>query len=226
MALRLCVGDLSLQQLGAVRFLADQFPSADFDFIRSLESPVGCSVSVSSASGDNGKSILLTSSCSLGHRIQGRFASMGIPLVSGARNFGMDYMAGRSKGGAVRATRFSKAALRRRTLAGLHRFSPCGATKVARSGLVASCSYGTVSTGLWDAQYSAIRQEVGRTMPGKNAGRSLTVRLALARVDPGPSLDAAVIVGCCYLWWESALPHRLLTLAWGMVTGRADASVL
>ena len=50
-ALRLYVDDVSLQQPGTVRFLTDQFPSAAFDPIRSLESSVGCLVSVSSASG-------------------------------------------------------------------------------------------------------------------------------------------------------------------------------
>ena len=54
-------------------------------------------------------------------------------------------------------------------------------------------------TGLGDAQYEAVRREVGRTLPGKSAGRSLTVRLALSRNDPGPALDAAVVGVVCHL---------------------------
>ena len=150
---------------------------------------------------------------------------MGIPLIASARNLGVVFSAGPSRVGAVRAKRFSKAAVRRRKLAGLHRFSPVGATKVARSGLVASCSYGTLVTGLGDAQYAAVRREVGRTLPGKSAGRSLTVRLALSRSDPEPALDAAVVLGWCYLWWESTVPRRWLLLAWECGTGRSDASL-
>ena len=101
-------------------------------------------------------------------------------------------------------------------------------SKIAKAGLMPSALHGVRCMGMPPSRLKAFRTTVGRFLPGKHAGRSLTWRLAMHECDPTHTCRVEPIVAWAEAIWDRQLDDVDL-FAQGLeataTTGRPEAIV-
>ena len=156
------VDDIGLRMKGTQKDIRQQLPAATSCLINMLENTLDLPVS----RGSKGKSVAYSSHLGLRYRLDDSLRKLGIRLVSGARNLGVDcYGAGRRTGQSVRVCSLAKLRSRARRL--LH-FKKNGGKviKVAKCGVKPSMFYGARCFGLADSHVRALRRVSSACLPG------------------------------------------------------------
>ena len=87
-------------------------------------------------------------------------------------------------------------------------------SKIAKAGLMPSGLHGVRCMGMPPTRLKAFRTTVGRYLPGKHAGRSLTWRLAMHECDPTHTCRVEPIVARAETVWDEQLDDADLHRAW------------
>ena len=87
-------------------------------------------------------------------------------------------------------------------------------SKIAKAGLMPSGLHGVRCMGMPLTRLKAFRTTIGRCLPGKHAGRSLTWRLALHQCDPIHQCRIEPIVAWAEAVWDEQLDDADLHKGW------------
>ena len=88
------------------------------------------------------------------------------------------------------------------------------ASKIAKVGLVPSGLHGMRCMGMPPPRVKAFRTTIGRCLPGKHAGRSLTRRLAVHECDPIHACRVEPIAAWTEAAWDEQLDGAQLHNTW------------
>ena len=164
--------------------------------------------------GVEGKSVVLVSNATLKAALTSSTMPLGMRVVSHARILGVDaYGAGAAR---QRRTQYARLTKIKKRIPKVQFYKKYGAitSKIAKAGLMPSGLRGVRCMGLPPTRLKAFRTTVGRCLPGKHAGRSLTWRLAMHECDPTHTCRVEPIVAWAEAVWEEQLDDADLYRAW------------
>ena len=160
--------------------------------------------------GVEGKSVVLVSNASLKAALTSSTKALGMRVVSHAVDaFG----AGAAR---QRWTQYARLTKIRNRMPKVQFYKKCGAmtSKIAKAGLMPSALHGVRCMGMPPTRLKAFRTTVGRCLPGKHAGRSLTWRLAMHECDPTHTCRVEPTVAWAEAIWDEQLDDVDLHRAW------------
>ena len=135
-------------------------------------------------------------------------------VVSHARILGIDaYEAGAAR---QRRTHHGRLTKIKKRMPKVQFYKKYGAitSKVTKAVLVPSGLHGVRCMGMPPTRLKAFRTTIGRCLPGKHAGRSLTWRLAVQQCDPIHPCRIEPIVAWAEAVWDEQLDDADLHRAW------------
>ena len=140
--------------------------------------------------GVEGKSVVLVSTASPKASLTSSTKALGMRVVSHARILRIDaYGAGAARQRRTQNARLTKI---KKRMPNVQFYKKDGAitSKIAKAGLMPSGLHGVRRVGMPPSRLKAFRTTIGRCLPGKHAGRSLTWRLRFAPVRPDTPLQS------------------------------------
>ena len=161
--------------------------------------------------------------------------ALGMRVVSHARILGIDtYGAGAARQRRTQCGRLTKI---KKRMPKVQFYKKYGAvtSKIAKAVLMPSGLHGVRCMGMPPTRLKAFRTTVGRCLPGKHAGRSLTWRLAMHQCDPTHPCRVEPIVAWTEAVWNRAAGRRRsntrhggvrLKPSWGKVSGPTGAIIM
>ena len=158
--------------------------------------------------------MVLVSDASLKAALTSSTKALGMRVVSHARILGVDaYGAGAARQRRTQNARLTK--IKKRVPKDQF-YKKYGAitSKIAKAGLMPSGLHGVKCMGMPPTRLKAFRTTVGRCLPGKHAGRSLTWRLAMHECDPTHTCRVEPIVAWAEAVWDEQLDDADLHRAW------------
>ena len=164
--------------------------------------------------GVEGKSVVLVLNASLKAALTSSTKALGMRVVSHARILGVDACgAGAAR---QRGTQYARLTKIKKRMPQVLFYEKYGAimSKIAKAGLRPSGLHGVRCMGMLPTRLKAFRTTVGRCLPGKHAGRSLTWRLATHECDPTHTCRVEPIVAWAEAVWDEQLDEADLHKAW------------
>ena len=207
------VDDLTISYRGMNHTVATVITEALSSMVGWLESGLDFHVS-KDEEGVEGKSEVLVSNASLKVALTSSTKALGMRVVSHARILGVDaYGAGAARQHRTQHARLTKI---RKRMPKVQFYKKYGAmtNKIAKAGLMPSALHGVRCMGMPPTRLKAFRTTVGRCLPGKHAGRSLTWRLAMHECDPTHTCRVEPIVAWAEAIWDEQLDDVDLHRAW------------
>ena len=207
------VDDLTISYRGMNHTVATVITEALSSMVGWLENGLDFHVS-KDEKGVEGKSVVLVSNASLKAALTTSTKALGMRVVSHARILGVDaFGAGSAR---QRRTQYARLTKIRKRMPKVQFYKKYGAmtNKIVKAGLMPSALHGVRCTGMPPTRLKAFRTTVGRCLPGKHVGRSLTWRLAMHECDPTHTCRVEPIVAGAEAIWDEQLDDVDLHRAW------------